>query len=178
MANVGSCWRCRWLELAAFIAVAATIGFGWALMLVLAGSLAGALILRHAGSNHIARVRVALGDGGFTALQADSDGGLILLAGILLLIPGFITDSWRLALLVGPLRRALGGSGRAAAPDSDGVVDLAPEQWHQVPDPSLPDRRETMSAEPLIEHAHPCSLPDPMLANRRVTPLGGAKECS
>jgi hypothetical protein len=21
------------------------------------------------------------------------------------------------------------------------VVDLAPEQWHQVPDPSLPDRR-------------------------------------
>ena len=33
------------LELAAFIAVAAIIGFGWALSLVLAGSLAGALII-------------------------------------------------------------------------------------------------------------------------------------
>jgi len=32
------------LELGAFVAVAAAIGFGWALGLVLAGSLAGALI--------------------------------------------------------------------------------------------------------------------------------------
>ena len=31
------------LELAAFIAVAAMVGFGWALSLVLAGSLAGAV---------------------------------------------------------------------------------------------------------------------------------------
>ena len=23
---------------------------------------------------------------------------------------------------------------------NDGVVDLPPEQWHQVPDPTLPDR--------------------------------------
>ena len=64
-------------ELVTFIAVAATIGFAWALLLVVAGSLLGALVLRHAGGNHIARVRVALGDGGFTAMQADSDGFLI-----------------------------------------------------------------------------------------------------
>ncbi len=57
-------------------------------------SLAGALVLRHAGGNHIARMRVAMADGGFTALQADGPGGLILLAGILLFIPGFITDAW------------------------------------------------------------------------------------
>jgi hypothetical protein len=24
---------------------------------------------------------------------------------------------------------------------NDGVVDLEPEQWHRVPDPELPDRR-------------------------------------
>ncbi|MBI2713262.1 MAG: FxsA family protein [Rhizobiales bacterium] len=131
-------------ELAAFIAVAATIGFAWAMALVLAGSLLGALVLRHAGGNHIARVRVALGDGGATALQADSDGFLILLAGILLLIPGFITDVLGLALLVGPLRRALARVlGRQTAPPRrDGIVDLEPEQWRRMPDPSLPDRRD------------------------------------
>ena len=42
------------LELVAFIVVAALIGFGWALVLILASSVAGFLILRHAGGNHIA----------------------------------------------------------------------------------------------------------------------------
>ena len=131
------------MELAAFFVVAATIGFGWALILVLAGSLTGAWILRHATSSHIARVRVALGEGRFTALQADHDGGLVLFAGILLLIPGFITDVMALCLLISPLRHALSAVfGNAVAPArKDGVVDLAPEQWHHVPDPTLPDRR-------------------------------------
>ena len=75
------------MELAAFIAVSAFIGFGWALGLVLAGSLAGLLILRH-----VERLRVALDHGNFTVLRADSSGGLTLLAGILPLVPGFITD--------------------------------------------------------------------------------------
>jgi UPF0716 family protein affecting phage T7 exclusion len=47
------------MELVAFIVVAALIGFGWALVLILAGSAVGFLILRHAGGNHIERVRVA-----------------------------------------------------------------------------------------------------------------------
>jgi hypothetical protein len=40
------------LELAVFIAVVAMVGFGWALSLMLAGSLTGLLILRHLGSVH------------------------------------------------------------------------------------------------------------------------------
>lgn len=127
------------LELAAFFTVAATIGFAWALALVLAGSFAGAAILRHAGGSHIARIRVAVGEGSFTALRADRSGGLIIFAGILLLIPGFITDAVAIVLLIAALWRAIGGG--APTPQSSGVVDLAPEQWHQVPDPSLPDRR-------------------------------------
>jgi UPF0716 protein FxsA len=131
------------LELAAFVAVAGTIGFLWALTLLMATSFAGGLVLRHAGGNHIARVRVAMGQGGFTALQADSAGTMTLLAGILLLIPGFITDVLGLLLLLAPLRRALAGLfGIKPAPaQPDGVVDLEPEQWHQVPDPALSDRR-------------------------------------
>lgn len=132
------------LELATFIAVATVIGFGWALGLVLAGSLAGLLILRHAGGNHIARMRVALDQRSFTALQTESSSGQILLAGILLLIPGFITDLTALFLLVTLLRRTASAAfGRPMTNvRTDGVVDLGPEQWHQVPDPPLPDRRE------------------------------------
>ena len=132
------------MELAVFIAVAATIGFALALLLVMATSLAGALVLRHAGGNHIARVRVALNQGSFTALQADNTGAMTLLAGILLLIPGFITDVVGLLLLLAPLRRWLAAALGHAAPPArgDGVVDLPPEQWHRVPDPALSDRRD------------------------------------
>ena len=125
------------LELAAFVAVAYAIGLGLALLLVLATSLVGALLLRHAGGNHIARVRVAMAQGSLSSLAADSTGGMMLLAGILLLIPGFITDVVGLALLLTSLSR----SRREPPPRPDGVVDLEPEQWRQVPDPALRDRR-------------------------------------
>ena len=135
-------------ELAVFIAVAAAYGFFMTVGLVLAGSLAGGLILRHAGSSHIARMRVAMNQGleqgSFTALRADGTGGLILFAGILLVIPGLITDFLGLILLAVALARGLGTgsglSGGAPAARSDGVVDLEPEQWRRVDDPALPGR--------------------------------------
>jgi UPF0716 protein FxsA len=130
-------------ELAASLAVAVGIGFLAAAALILVGSFAGALILRHAGGNHIARMRSILGGGNFTAVQADGTGAMLLVAGFLLLIPGFITDGLALLLLLAPLRRIMGATlWRGTAPRRDGVVDLEPEQWHRVPDPSLPRRSE------------------------------------
>ena len=132
------------MELVAFVVVAYAIGFGPAFGLILLGSIAGVMVLRHAGGNHISRLRVVMGGGNFSALQADATGGSVLLAGVLLLIPGFITDVLALAILIGPLRRALFdlvGLRREAARAPDGVVDLEPEQWRRVPDPELPDRR-------------------------------------
>lgn len=126
------------LELVAFGAVAAAIGFGWALILLVAGSAAGMLVLRHAGGNHIARMRVAMAEGSISSLTADTTGGLILLAGFLLLIPGFITDVAGLVLLLSSIFR----SRRGPPPRTDGVVDLEPEQWRRVPDPALRDGRE------------------------------------
>jgi UPF0716 protein FxsA len=132
-------------EIAVFILVALQIGFGWALAVQLAASLLGALVLRHAGGSHIARMRVVLGPQRITALQADSAGTLSVVAGILLLIPGFITDILGLLLLIGPLRRALGAGLRRAADrpatPADTVVDLAPEDWRQMPDAKLTDDR-------------------------------------
>jgi UPF0716 protein FxsA len=102
------------------------------------------MILQRAGGNHIGRMRVILNEGSFTQLEADGTGALTLIAGFLLLIPGFITDAAALLLLVAPLRRALAAAlRRGPPPRQDGVVDLAPEQWRRVPDPALPDRRQS-----------------------------------
>jgi UPF0716 protein FxsA len=134
-------------ELAAFAAVAVAIGFFQALGLLIVGTVAGVMVLRHAGGNHVARVRMAMKDGlnrnSFTAVQADRTGGFILFAGILLVIPGFITDVLGLLVLLVPLWRALNGRlGRGVPPQrADGVVDLEPEQWRRVDDPALPGRR-------------------------------------
>lgn len=127
-------------EVAVFIMIAAAWGFFQALGLVMLGSLAGVMVLRHAGGNHIARMRVAVQEGSFSSLHADSQGGLILLAGILLFIPGLITDALGLLVLLVPLWQSLNVAlGRRAPPGrTDGVVDLEPEQWRRVDDPALP----------------------------------------
>jgi UPF0716 protein FxsA len=140
-------------ELAVFIAVAAAYGFVLAVALVLIGSLAGGMILRHAGGSHIARMRVAMNQGleqgSFTALRADGTGGLVLISGILLVIPGFITDFIGLALLLVVLWQGLRSGFRDSPPVSpDGVVDLEPEQWRRVDDPALPGRGQKRGSNP------------------------------
>ncbi|WP_137042651.1 FxsA family protein [Pseudolabrys sp. FHR47] len=132
-------------ELAVFIAVAAAWGFVTALALLIGLSLAGGVILRRAGGNHVQRVRVAMRDGfgrqEFSALSADGTGGLTLLGGLLLAVPGLITGVIGLLVLLVPLWRSLSGAAVGRSPTAPhGVVDLEPEQWRRVDDPRLPDR--------------------------------------
>ncbi len=64
-----------------------------------------------------------------------------LIAGILLFIPGFITDLLALLLVLPSLQRAAAVVLDAdAARRHSGVIDLAPEQWHQIQDPARPER--------------------------------------
>lgn len=131
-------------EIVVFVLVALWIGFAWTALAVLATSLAGAMMLRHAGGAHIARIRVVLGPQRVTALEADSAGTMYLLAAILLLIPGFISDAIGVALLVPPLRRAIGmllRRGAGAGQSEPGVVDLDRDEWRREADPRLRDQR-------------------------------------
>lgn len=141
------------VELAVFVLVAVLIGLGWAFTLMLATTLCGALVLRRAGRGRLASFRVAVADSDITGIEANTGGFLTILAGLLLFIPGFVTDLVGALLLIGPLRRWCGARFRQAVQSrtgSDGrksVVDLAPGEWAQVPDPELehrcdnPDRR-------------------------------------
>ena len=134
------------LELAVFFAVAVAIGFGPALGLIVLGSVAGVMLLRHGGGGHVARLRTAVNGRSFSALQTDGPGGLVLLAGILLVIPGFVTDAIALVLLLFPVLNGIALTLGLRQPpvrrSPDGVLDLEPEQWHRVPDPQLQSDRE------------------------------------
>ena len=130
------------LEIVAFVLVAVAIGFGPALALLVALSVAGALVIRHGGTAHISRVRLAVGENNLAALQADGTGTLILIGGVLLALPGFITGALGLLLLAFVALRHLTGPRRTTETADDGVVDLAPEDWRQVPDQQISDRRD------------------------------------
>jgi UPF0716 protein FxsA len=129
-------------EIVAFIVVAAIAGFSVALLLMLATTLAGFLVLRRAGRGGIARFRVAVADTDVAGIQANTGGFLTVLAGLLLFLPGFITDLIGAALLIGPVRRWCGKTFRQWVRRRSGdpsTIDLAPGEWAQLPDRDLTD---------------------------------------
>jgi UPF0716 protein FxsA len=131
-------------EIVVFFLVAAIIGLGWAFVLMLFTTFAGFLVLRRAGRGRIARFRVAVADTDVTGIQANTGGFLTVLAGLLLFLPGFLTDLVGAALLIGPVRRRCGSAFRSWVGRKDrggrSVIDLAPGEWEQVPDPKLQNK--------------------------------------
>jgi UPF0716 protein FxsA len=91
------------LEIAVFLQVVDWIGALNTLALMLAISLCGAWMVKRQGIGTLARMRRELDDGRIPTGPM-TDGGLLAVAGFLLLIPGFVTDVFGLALLVPPVR--------------------------------------------------------------------------
>jgi UPF0716 protein FxsA len=135
-------------EVAAFLLVAWAIGFLAALALMVLTSLAGCLVLRHAGRGQLVRFRLAVGAGEVAGFEAGSRSLITVLGGILLLLPGFITDLLGGLLLVPWLRRWLGATigrvigaelgTRTGGASAHGVIDLTRQEWREVPDRELP----------------------------------------
>ncbi len=91
------------VEIAVFLQVVAWIGVLNTLALMVAISLCGAWMVKRQGIGTLARMRSELDDGRIPTGPM-TDGGLLAVAGFLLLIPGFVTDVFGLALLVPPVR--------------------------------------------------------------------------
>jgi len=92
-------------ELAVIITVGKSIGVLTTLLLLLAFSLSGAWLAKREGLAAWRRLQFALAEGRVPGREV-ADGAIILLAGALLLTPGFLTDLVGLLLLV-PLTRRL-----------------------------------------------------------------------
>jgi UPF0716 protein FxsA len=131
-------------EVAAFLLVVWAVGFLPALGLMILTSVAGALVLRRAGRGQIAQLGGSMRRRGIAGLAAERGGVMFAVGGILLLLPGFITDLVGAGLLIGPIRRRLAAAiGRAfqvpgTAAGAPAVIDLAPDEWRSVPDREQP----------------------------------------
>jgi UPF0716 protein FxsA len=120
------------LEIALFIEVGAVIGLWPTLVVVVFTAILGTLLLRRQGLSVLFRFRQSMEAGGLP-LEQLFDGICLLLAGALLLTPGFFTDGIGFLLFVAPLRAALRRAlGRRLAVRS-GVIDGEFEVVHPAP---------------------------------------------
>lgn len=139
-------------EIAVFIAVGKAIGILPTILLTFATAIAGASLMRRQGLETLARLRAEM-DMGRVPGETLGHGGMILLAGMLLLVPGFLTDVIGLLLFLPPVRRLVWrllsrgmtvtvvGAGQARnGPRGPRVVDLEPGAYRRTDDgPRLPD---------------------------------------
>lgn len=91
------------IEIAGFVLVGRQIGVLPTLGLVIATGIAGAMLLRVQGFGIVSRIRAELTAGRDPSREL-AHGVMVVLAGILLLIPGFVTDILGILLFLPPLR--------------------------------------------------------------------------
>ncbi|MFF4397563.1 FxsA family membrane protein [Streptomyces sp. NPDC001480] len=107
------------------VVAGAASGFTVFLLLV-AGFVAGSVVIKRAGRRAFQDLNEALQRGG--SPSKGSGNGMMMLGGLLLIIPGLISDAMGLLLLIPPVQKALSGYAertfdrklRAAAPGSLG----------------------------------------------------------
>ncbi len=100
------------VEIALFIQVGGAIGVFSTLAIVILTALVGTLLVRVQGIATLMELQRSL-QGGGNPVTPIAHGALILVAGVLLLTPGFFTDAFGLSLLIPPVRRAMIKAGAA-----------------------------------------------------------------
>ena len=94
------------VEIAVFIQVGDVIGLWPTLAIVVLTAIAGSLLLRLQGASVLMRAQQALSRGEMPLAEV-FDGACLLVAGALLLTPGFVTDTLGALLFVPAVRTAL-----------------------------------------------------------------------
>ena len=91
------------IEIFVFVQVGQWIGYGWAVIALIAIALFGIWLVKREGLGTWRRAQAQMRAGEIPAAEA-VDGALIAGAGLLLIVPGFVTDVIGLLLLAPPLR--------------------------------------------------------------------------
>lgn len=94
------------VEIYVLIEVGSRIGAPWTIALVVLTAAIGAALVRRQGLATLSRVQASLDAGTLPAVEL-VEGAFLLVAGVLLLMPGFVTDAVGVTLLTPPARRAL-----------------------------------------------------------------------
>jgi UPF0716 protein FxsA len=130
-------------EIVAFVAVAHLVGFGWAVLLLIGVSALGPLLIKRVGLGVLGRTQERLAQGDLPTREL-LDGVVVLAGGVLVCVPGFISDALGLLLLIGPVRHLLirlGGRRLALrvetmGPRSGSAIDA--RAWPASGDPAAP----------------------------------------
>ncbi|MEQ8604923.1 MAG: FxsA family protein [Marivibrio sp.] len=96
-------------EIALFIEIGDVIGLWPTLATIVVTALVGATLVRQQGVAALNRAQAALAEDRFPVEEVVT-GVCLLIAGALLLTPGFLTDAIGFSLLIPPLRQAIGGA--------------------------------------------------------------------
>ena len=144
------------LEIAGFVLVGRHIGVLPTIGLVIASSIAGFVLLRIQGFGIMARIQKEMAAGRDPSREL-AHGVMILLAGILLVIPGFLTDILGLLLFLPPIRDlawkllksrmaivtrfGTGGFSRAGPASGGKIIDLDEADYSEAADETSPWRR-------------------------------------
>jgi len=94
------------VEIYFLIQVGDVIGAGFTIFMVVLTALIGAALVRYQGFTTLARAQQEMLNNRMPAMEV-IEGALLLLAGAMLLIPGFVTDALGFLILVPPLRQVL-----------------------------------------------------------------------
>jgi UPF0716 protein FxsA len=97
------------LEIAVLIKVGQAIGFWPTLGLLVLSAAAGMIVIRRQGLSMVGRMFDAMNQGRFVVASI-VDSYATIVAGCLLIVPGFITDAIALALLLPPVRSLILGA--------------------------------------------------------------------
>ena len=94
------------VEIYFLIQVGEVIGAGWTIFSVVATAVIGVSLIRSQGASTLLRAQQNLQQGSLPALEI-LEGIALAISGILLLIPGFFTDTFGFILLIPLFRQAL-----------------------------------------------------------------------
>jgi UPF0716 protein FxsA len=140
-------------EVLAFVAIGEHIGFGWTVLILIGVSALGPLLVKRVGLGVLTRTQDRLGRGDLPTWEL-LDGVVVLAAGLMICIPGFISDALGLLLLVRPVRHLLiRAGGRRMARQ---VQSMRPTGWRVVEARTWPASSDTPPpAKPILPTIEP-----------------------
>lgn len=123
-------------ELFLFATLGKQLGWDKTIAIVILTAIIGAALTKSQGRSAMAKLRSALNEGRMPHQEA-TDGILILIAGAVLLTPGFLTDAVGFSLLIPPVRALI--RGRLASKLKDKIKVVSPTAEPTAPESSLDD---------------------------------------
>ena len=137
------------LEIGLFIQIGGIIGALPTIALILLTAFLGTMLLRSQGLSTIERIRASVAQNRVPGSEL-AHGAMIVLAGLLLLTPGFFTDAVGFLLFIPPFREALFRflAKRVIIVERQtppGTVDLDTSDWQRTETPAGTERTGRLS---------------------------------